>query len=306
MKIIENWFRTPDGKTIFYNEFLPDDISKVRFVLQIAHGMAEHSERYTHFAKFLVEKGAAVYASDHRGHGRNCLKPGQYGVWKRPKTWDLIIDDLKILNDIAAKSFPNVPVFILGHSMGSFLIRSFITRYCLGVKGVILTGSGTFSKIELIFGRILASLQCFIFGPGKKAKLLNKLSFGKYDKKFGEPYAWLTRDKRIVKDYIADPYCGGVFSCSFYKHFFSGILFSLNFNEARKIPKSLPIIFLSGEDDPVGDFGIGVKKAMEFYKKAGLKNVEFKLYPSARHEILNEINKEDIYNDILMWIEKNL
>jgi len=304
MKIIENWFRTSDGKMNFYNEFLPDDVQNVKFVLQIVHGMAEHSERYSHFAEFIVNNGGAVYASDHRGHGRNCLKPGEYGIWNQKNTWDLIVDDIKILNDITAKNFPDKPNFLLGHSMGSFLVRTFITKYCTGIDGVILTGSGTFSKAEVISGMLLAKLQCFLFGPYRKARLINKLSFGKYEKHFGgEKYAWLTRDKNIVNEYISDPYCGGIFSCSFYKNFFCGLLQSQSFDYARKIPKNLPVLFLSGSDDPVGNFGNGVEKAFIFYKKAGLKKVEMKLYPEARHEIINEINKEEVYQDIIDWIK---
>ncbi len=305
MKIIENWFRTSDGKIIFYNEFLPDDIENVKFVLQIVHGMAEHSERYSHFAEFLVNHGGAVYASDHRGHGRNCLKPGEYGIWEDKNSWDLIVDDLKILNDITAKNFPNKPNFILGHSMGSFLVRTFITKYCTGINGAIITGTGFFSKIELILGYTISALQCLITGPATKARLISKLSFGKYDKHFGQKYAWLTRDKKIVDDYISDPYCGGVLSCSFYRSFFLGIMQAQNFKIARKIPKSLPFLILSGENDPVGDFGNGVMKVVNFYKKAGLRNLEYKLYPDARHEILNEINKDEVYQDILAWIDKH-
>ena len=159
MKVIENWFRASDGKDIFYNEFLPDNIDDVKFVVQIFHGMAEHSERYTHFAEFLTSKGAAVYASDHRGHGRNCLRPGEYGVWAKKGAWFTIVDDLKVLNDITAKNFPDKPNFILGHSMGSFLARSFITKYSRGLNGVILSGTGTNSN--LILKSDLTARICF-------------------------------------------------------------------------------------------------------------------------------------------------
>ncbi|MCK9254924.1 MAG: alpha/beta hydrolase [Bacteroidales bacterium] len=306
MKIIENWFRTSDGKQVFYNEFLPKDTEKVKFVVQIFHGMAEHSERYTHFAEFLVKNGAAVYASDHRGHGRNCLRPGEYGVWAKKGTWFSIVDDLKILNDITAKNFPDKPNFILGHSMGSFLARSFITRYSTGINGVILSGTGTNSNFVLKIAKTIAWLQCFLRGVARPAKLLDKLSFSSFNKEYNTEYQWLTRDQNVVGDYINDPYCGGVFSCSFYYNFFAGLICVNQLNNAKKISKDLPIFFISGDKDPVGNYGKGVEQAIEFYKKAKISKIDLKLYPEARHEILNETNKEEVYKDILNWISKLL
>lgn len=305
MKIIENWLRASDGQTIFYNEFLPAD-NNVKFVVQIFHGMAEHSERYTDFAEFLVSKGAAVYASDHRGHGRNCMKPGQYGVWQKKDTWHSIVDDLKVLNDIAEKAYPGVPIFILGHSMGSFLARTFITKYSCDINGVILTGTGTNPSWLLYVARFIACFQCTVRGVSKPARLLDKLSFGSFNKGYKTPYQWLTRDQKIVEDYINDPYCGGVFSCSFYRSFFDGLLYNNKVNNARKIAKELPFLFLSGASDPVGNFSKGVQQAAEFYRKVGLRKIECKIYPEARHEILNEINNKEVYQDIYNWIEKRI
>lgn len=304
MRIIENWFRTSDGKTIFYNEFLPDN-GKVSFVVQVFHGMAEHSERYADFAEFLVNKGGAVYISDHRGHGRNCLKPGEYGVLPEKDAWFRIIDDLKILNDLSKESFPEIPNFILGHSMGSFLARTFITKYC-GLKGVILTGTGTNPDYLLRFGYFIAWLQCKLRGVGSPAKLLDKLSFGSYNKSYETPFQWLTSDQEIVDDYINDPYCGGVFSCSFYRSFFTGLIYNNKLFNAKKISRELPFLFLSGLEDPVGDYSVGVKKAVEFYKKAGLRKIDCKIYSGARHEILNEKIKEEVYQDIYSWISKKI
>lgn len=300
---IENWFRATNGQTIFYNEFLPDN-KEVKFIVQIVHGMAEHSERYTEFADFLTSRGAAVYASDHRGHGRNAVSEVDYGVWPDKKEWCNIVDDIKMLNDISAKNYAGKPVFIIGHSMGSFLTRTLITAYSIGLKGVILTGSGTNSSLLLRLGNLIARLQCFFSGVQKKSKLLDKLSFGSFNKDYNSPFQWLTRDQKIVDKYISDPRCGGIFSCSFYRSFTSGLIQINKMSNARKIRKDLPIIFLSGDSDPVGNSGKGIIKAVNFYKKAGLKQVEYKLYKDARHEILNELNKLDIYQDIYTWINK--
>ncbi len=223
MKIIENWFRSSDGKTIFYHEFLPED-NKVKFVVQIFHGMAEHSERYIKFANFLVNKGAAVYVSDHRGHGKNAVSDDDYGLWPAKNEWCNIVDDLKILNDITAKDFPNIPNFILGHSMGSFLARTYITSYDTELNGVILTGTGANPTMLLKAGRFIANLQCFFSGVNKRSSILDKMSFGSFNKGYNSPFQWLTRDQEIVDKYISDPRCGGIFTASFYRGFMSGLI----------------------------------------------------------------------------------
>lgn len=164
----------------------------------------------------------------------------QYGVWPDKKTWCSIVDDIKILNDISATNFPSVPIFILGHSMGSFLVRTFITTYSIGLKGVILTGTATNPTFILKIGYWIACLQCFLGGVNKKSKLLDKMSFGSFNKDFETPFQWLSRDQ----------------------------------------------------------------KAVDFYKSANIKNLEYKLYKDARHEIINETNKAEVYQDILDWINK--
>jgi alpha-beta hydrolase superfamily lysophospholipase len=190
--------------------------------------------------------------------------------------------------------------------MGSFLTRSFISSYSLGIKGAILTGSGSNSSLLLHIGNIIACVECFFGGVGKPSKLLDKMSFGSFNKGFDKPFSWLSRDEKIVEKYIADPRCGGVFSCSFYRGFMSGLISLNKIKFAKRIRNELPVIFMSGELDPVGDSGKGVLKAVEFYKNAGLKSVEYKLYKGARHEILNEINKKEVYQDILDWINKKM
>ncbi len=299
----QKWFNSSDGKPIFYNEFLPEK-NKVKFVVQIVHGMAEHSDRYSDFANFLVENGAAVYADDHRGHGKTAKDDSEYGVWKNKNIWKAMVNDLKMLNDICVKNHPEVPVFILGHSMGSFLTRTLIFEYNCNIKGVILSGTGSNSTLLLKMGLAIANLQCSIYGESKKSKTLEKMSFGSFNKKYDTPYQWLTRDQKMINNYIEDPRCGGVFSCSFWRGFFKGLI-SINKSEnADKIDKSLPIIFLSGTEDPVGNYSKGIIEAVNFYKKHGIKNIEYKLYEAARHEIINETNKKEVYRDIINWINK--
>lgn len=299
----ENKFISSGGYSIFYREHLPND-GNVKFVIQILHGMAEHSERYNKFAEYLTNKGGAVYISDHYGHGKNCKSEADYGLWNKKNMWQLIVDDIKTLNDISASKFPNVKNIILGHSMGSYIARTYISQYHTGVNAVVLSGTGYNSSSVLIFGKILAWLQCRFKGEASKAKFIDNLSFSSFNKKYSSPYQWLTRDQKIVDKYISDPLCGGVFSCSFYFNFFKGLLKINKLSNAEKIPYNLPLLFISGTEDPVGDYTKGIKKSIDFYKKAGVKHIDSIFYNGARHEILNEINKFEVFEDIYSWISK--
>ena len=280
MRTSEHTFRSADGINIFYRVFLPDAAPKA--ILQIFHGMAEHSARYADFAKYLTDNGIAVYVNDHRGHGKSIAEPRDYGVWPHRDEWWRIVSDLKQLKDIATAEFPSIPYFIMGHSMGSFLARTFITRYSTELSGVIISGTGTNPTPVLRFGKFVASVACAFEGRRSKASLLDKLSFGGYNKGYNAPYQWLSRDDAQVKKYIDDEYCGEL------------------------INKNLKMLFVSGDKDPVGNCGKGVEDAVEFYKELHIANVQMKLYPNARHEILNEINREEVYADLLNWISEKI
>ena len=304
MKSFERTFKSVDGVEIFYRVFLPE--SQPRAILQIFHGMAEHSARYADFANFLTDNGVAVYVSDHRGHGKTIADRKDYGVWPHRDEWWRIISDLKQLKDIAVSEFPSLPYFILGHSMGSFLARTFITKYSTELSGVIISGTGTNPTAVLRFGRFVASVACAFEGKRSKASLLDKLSFGGYNKGYNSPYQWLSRDDEQVRKYIDDDLCGGVFSNSFYRAFFSGLIYINKRSSGELINKNLKMFFVSGDKDPVGNCGVGVESAVEFYRELNIANVQMKLYPNARHEILNEINKSEVYADLLGWINSNI
>lgn len=304
MRKLERTFKSLDNSTIFYRSFLPEGNTKA--VLQIFHGMAEHSARYTDFAEYLTKNGIAVYVSDHRGHGKTIVNISDYGVWPNRDEWWRIIADLKQLKDIATDENPNLPYFVMGHSMGSFLARTFITKYSKELSGVIISGTGTNPTPVLRFGKFLASTACIFKGCRSKARLLDKLSFGGYNKGYNFPYQWLSRDDLQVKKYIDDNLCGGVFSNSFYRAFFSGLIYINKHSSGEQIDKNLKMLFVSGDKDPVGNYGVGVEAATNFYRNMNMPNVQLKLYPNARHEILNEINNKEVYADLLNWIERNI
>ncbi|MBR3946506.1 MAG: alpha/beta hydrolase [Bacteroidales bacterium] len=300
MRFTEHAFKSSDGATIFYRRYMPDNTP--RAILQIFHGMAEHSARYADFARFMTDNGIAVYVSDHRGHGNTIADKKEYGVWPHCDEWWRIIGDLKQLKDIATDENPNLPYFVLGHSMGSFLARTFITKYSTEISGVIISGTGTNPTAVLRFGKLIANIACTFEGCRSKAKLLDKLSFGSYNKGYSTPYQWLSRDDSQVKKYIADDLCGGLFSNSFYRGFFKGLIYINKRSSGALINKNLKMFFVSGEKDPVGNYGRGVEEAVEFYRNLRIPNIQMKLYTNARHEILNEINREEVYADLLNWI----
>ncbi len=268
--------------------------------------MAEHSQRYTDFANFLAEKGIAVYISDHRGHGKTISNYADYGVWKNKDEWWRMIGDQKQLKDIATSENQNLPFFVMGHSMGSFLARTFITKYSTEISGVIISGTGTNPTAIVGIGKFIADVACTFCGYRSKANLLDKMSFGGFNKGFSAPYQWLSRDYNEVLKYRNDNLCGGVFSNSFYRGFFRGLLYMNKKSSGTLINKNLNMYFISGEDDPVGNMGRGVVKAVEYYEKQNIGRIKTKLYHKARHELLNEINKSEVYEDIYNWLEENI
>ena len=304
MKTQEQTFQAVDGTEIFYRVFLPETQPKA--ILQIFHGMAELSARYTDFAEYLTGNGIAVYISDHRGHGKSIASIEDYGVWPHRDEWWRIIADLKQLKDIATNEYPQIPYFVMGHSMGSFLARTFITKYSTELSGVIISGTGTNPTPVLRFGKFVAGTACLFEGYRSKASLLDKLSFGGYNKGYDAPCQWLSRDESQVMKYVDNNLCGGVFSNSFYRAFFTGLIYINKHSTGELIDKNLKMLFVSGDKDPVGNYGVGVKAAAEFYRNLNMPNIQMKLYPDARHEILNEINRNEVYADLLNWIESNM
>jgi alpha-beta hydrolase superfamily lysophospholipase len=299
-------FKASDGATICYHQWSPKN-EHVRALVVIAHGMAEHAVRYNEFAEFLNSQGFKVYAPDHRGHGSTAGNPENTGIFASRQGWWKVVDDLRNMIEIAKSENPGMQTFLLGHSMGSFLVRTYLCSYGKQVDGVILSGTGINPKAVVIGGRLVAKISSFVKGQNHRSKLLDKLSFGQFNKKYNSPFQWLTRDNEIVERYISDPFCGQIFTSGFFVDLFEGLLFIGNHNNLMRIPKMLPVLIVSGSDDPVGDYGKGVLKVYNMYQDIGMVDVIFKLYDGARHEILNEVNRSEVYNDLVKWMKhKNL
>ena len=299
------YFASRDGEhKIHAIKWIPD-VEKPVCILQIVHGMAEYIDRYDEFAHFLAERGILVVGDDHLGHGKT-VKPGElFGYFCKEDAPTVLVRDEHRLKKIMQKQYADVPYIILGHSMGSFITRNYLLKYSAGLDGAMIVGTGMQPKPTLIFALFLVSLQRMIFGEQHVAHFINMMSFGTYNKRIKSPKTpmdWLSRNEDNVRRYVKDPMCGFVFTVNGFQTLFK-LIYNLHDQEKlRKMPKNLPVFFLSGQDDPVGDYGKGVEQAYRSFKEIGMENVQMKLYPHDRHELINEVDREDVYGDIYRWI----
>lgn len=300
------FMKTQDGKKIFIHYW--DEVDKPKGIIQIFHGMAEHGQRYENFAMELNKNGYIVYANDHRGHGKTILNDDEYG-YIDPNGFETIInDEYELLIDIK-KKYKDLPIFIFGHSFGSFLAQGFIQKYSTLINGVVLSGSACNNGLDIKIGSIIAKIEMKLHGKDHRSKLLDNMSFKTANKKIDNPVskqAWLTRDEEIVAKYDSDKYCGGIFTSSFYYAFSKGLIQIYKTKKLSNIRKNLPILILSGDKDPIGNYGKRVKKLYNLYKKIGIKDVYIKLYKDGRHEMINELNKKEVYKDIIDWFDTKL
>lgn len=277
-------------------------------VLQLAHGMAEHSERYADFARACNDQGFIVVANDHRGHGRTGEKGGLMGYFAESDGFDRVVDDLEQITSWIKKTYPQLPVFLMGHSMGSFLTRRYLQKYGANIQGAIIMGSGGDPGATAKFGKLIARRQ-MRRDPTKPSALLDKLSFGNFNRGVKNPqtkFDWLSRDPQAVAKYIEDPYCGFVCSSGFFYDLLTGLEQIHDPALIAQIPKHIPLLVVSGEADPVGKNGKGVREFVAQYEGAGIRNIKTILYPGARHELLNEENRTEVIADICQWLQEQV
>jgi alpha-beta hydrolase superfamily lysophospholipase len=297
-----SFIKGKDGKDIFL--YCWDNVSQPRAVIQIFHGMAEHAGRYKAFAEYLNSKGFIVYAHDHRGHGRTAGVIEELG-YIGEDGFNAIVEDEHIISELIKKRHKDLPIIVFGHSFGSFTAQEYIIRYGNEIKGVILSGSAARRGIEVRAGNLIAAIERSIFGDKKKSKLIDYLSFNGYNKRIKNnkyKFEWLSCDLEEVRKYEADPFCGTLFTIGFFYYFFKGMLELYKKDRLEKVPKDLPILIISGEEDPVGNYGELVNELYKVYKAIGIKNLNIKLYSGKRHELHNEINREEVFEDLLLWI----
>lgn len=306
----EFYYDSRDGKSKLHAvRYMPEDAESIRCVVQIVHGMAEYFERYEEFAEYLTARGCVVTGEDHMGHGKSVGEKGKYGYFCEQDPATVLVRDVHRLKKATQALYPEVPYIIMGHSMGSFIVRNYMFRYGTGISAAIVMGTGMQPQTLLNLSRIIGGIQKLLCGPEYVSRLLDKLAFGKYNGKIEKPateFDWLSRDAERVADYIRDPMCGFVFTVNGFLTLME-LISRLNRSEnVDKVPKSLPVLMISGTGDPVGDYGAGVRKAYDSLVGVGVKNVRLKLYEGGRHELLNETNRDEVMRDIMNWLESEI
>lgn len=297
-------FRGNDGVEIAAKKWSKD--STPLAIIQIAHGMAEHIQRYEPFAKRLVENNFFVYGNDHRGHGLTVVNKNDRGYFADEQGFDQVVEDMYILTTEIKKAHPHVPIILFGHSMGSLLSRRYIQKYGTELAGVIISGTSGDPGLLGKIGMMIAKFEVKTKGARTPSPLLNQLLFGSFNKKFKPTrtnFDWLSRDEKEVDKYMDDPHCGEIFTTGFFLDLFHGIASIHDQQNMNSIPKNLPIYIFSGDKDPVGNQTKGVLNVYKGYQKMGIKDVSIKFYPEGRHEMLNETNREEVYEDIIKWIK---
>jgi len=296
-----------DNLTNYYKIWMPKTEVTPVAVIQIIHGMAESIKRYDEFAVLMSEKGFIVVGQDLRGHGetahRNSLP---YGFFRKKDGWKAVLDDIHELNGILRLEYSELPLFILGHSMGSFLLRNYLVNWPEeSLSGAIITGTGHAAPVQNFAIRKIAENTIKKNGPEYPAKLIRKMTFDDYNKHFKPNRTsadWISRDNAVVDKAEADPEFGFTCTGGLYLDVTEGLKNISDRNNLLKMNKNLPVLFYSGNNDPVGNFGKGVLKVVGLFKKAGMENIQLNWCSGGRHEILNEINREKVFREIFEWI----
>lgn len=272
-------------------------------IFQIVHGMAEYAARYEEFASYLSDKGFLVVAEDHLGHGQSSAKE-DLGFFCKNDAKTVVVRDVHRLKKMVQEEYPGIPYVILGHSMGSFILRNYLCRYGSGIQGAIIMGTGSQPAPMVVFGKAMTTCLSTLRGPKYISKFVDHLAFAANNKRIEKPrttFDWLSRNEDNVNAYINDELCGFTFTVNGFHTLFSLVEGAQKKKDLAKIPKDLPLLLLSGAEDPVGNYGKGVAQVYNVFSDLGLQDVKLKIYPGDRHEILNETDRRTIYDDIYKW-----
>lgn len=298
---VDSFFDSGGAGRIHVCRWMPEGTP--RAVLQIVHGIAEYAGRYEDFALYLNSLGILVVAEDHMGHGES-IGEGERGYFTGG--WFTAMEDTYTLLQKTRAEFPELPYVLLGHSMGSFLVRTILQKHPdSGIAACIICGTGWQSETVLTAGIGMSKVVCKLNGERKPSKALEALVFGGYNRRVEHPrtpFDWLNRDEKAVDAYIADPLCGFTASAGLYRDMLTGISYVQKLENLENMNKTLPVYFIAGGDDPVGSYGEGVHRSAEAFRAAGMENVSVRIYPLCRHELLNEVNKNEVYEGIAKWL----
>ncbi|MEJ2043964.1 MAG: alpha/beta fold hydrolase [Reinekea sp.] len=300
MQYIEEFLRTEDQHDIPLRLWRPKNVSQI---LVIAHGMAEYCERYSAMAEWLIEYNIAVVALNHRGHGMDCHE-GDLGFFAESHGWQKVLDDLDAVIRYTKSEMKGIPITLLGHSMGSFIAQSYIQQHTKAVDNLILMSTNGIKYGQIKVAKAIVGLLKLIQGPKARSKFLDKMSFGSFNSHFKpnrSDFDWLSRDNAHVDAYVNDPYCGFLCTNQMWWDLLGGFI-SI---DIHKWPKQLPLYLLSGADDPLGERGKGITRLKNNIQSAGLNLIDFKLYPGARHELVNETNALEVWEDIKNIVQQS-
>jgi len=299
--------RVDDGVELFVHRWQPD--AAPRAVVLLTHGMAEHGGRYARTAQQLTAAGYAVYAADLRGHGRTALSPGDFGYFADRNGWVRIVDDVYAVRRRIAEDHGTLPVFLLGHSLGSRVVQHYLFSHGDSVRGAALSGTGGRDALLATGGLAVVEFERLRLGARGRSRLIQFLTFGRYNRSF-EPtrtrFDWLSRDADEVDKYMADPLCGFDMTVQGWKDVLSGIIQSERADNQRRVPRDLPLYIFSGALDPVGEQTRGVRWLIDAYRRAGVHDITHRFYADARHEVLNELNRDEVHRDLIAWLDAHM
>jgi alpha-beta hydrolase superfamily lysophospholipase len=302
----ETFTRTSaDGVALFVYRWLPK--ANPRAAIQIAHGLVEHAGRYARLAKVLTRAGYAVYASDHRGHGKTAPRPEDLGFLAEQDGWQKCVDDLWGLNQHIATDYPGLPIVLIGHSIGSFMVQHFISEHGEALSGVVLAGSNGNPGWLIVAVRIISRVERLRLGPRGRSALIHSLVFGSFNRQFELTRTeadWISRDSAEVDKYVADPLCRFRPTLQLWIDLLDALGEISKPARLARIPKQLPIYIIAGTRDPVSAKGKGLEQLLAAYRVAGLRRVTCRSYPEARHELFNEINRDEVTRELLAWLDE--
>jgi alpha-beta hydrolase superfamily lysophospholipase len=299
------FYPSGDGKTTIH-ACVWQPVGEVKGIVQIVHGMAEYAERYALFARYLTDSGYLVCAEDHLGHGKSVTSKDNLGYFCEGKAWQVVLGDIRALSTLIKEKYPRLPYFIIGHSMGSFFVRKYISLYGSELSGAVIMGTGFQASIVTSTAKAITALVALFKGWNYRSKFVNNLAFGSYNKKIENvrtEYDWLSQNADNVDKYIADELCGVPFTCDGFYGLFSIVNEACKSKTIKAVPKKLPLYLVAGSDDPVGAYSEGVIKLYSKYEKNG-NDVQMTIYNGCRHEIINDDCAPQTMSDILEFLDK--
>jgi alpha-beta hydrolase superfamily lysophospholipase len=304
----QSFFLTSSSQERFFvRSYIPAE-KKPKGIIQVFHGMAEHSGRYQEFGRFLAQNGFGLFVNDHPGHGQTAVSIDRLGYLSNNDGWEVMLENCRALYTHIKKNMADVPVYLLGHSMGSILARHFTAIYPVYIQGICLSGTFEMPNSKLRALNLFVNLQSLFLGANKKSRWFNKVFFQNFNRHFNPrptPYEWISSSRQEADEYAKDPYCGFDCSVSFYKNLARGIFAMKKANANIKYRKTLPFLIICGQDDPVGNFGKDAIKIHHDLYKQKFQNLQVKVF-KGRHEMLHETEKEKVFDYLLTWMKEHL